>query len=226
MALEMSTISRYPPELLSTICAYIYAASLPPVVTSLDPIIHSDNGLIPTSLPSSFPAPTWADATVRKTLSSLCLTNRAWYDAAKPWLWRKVEVRLPRSWLALVEEVAGDDEETEEADAVQIVDKTMQAAESAALAAKNMLGNPTAAQELHKKLLETLSGPDGSIPPELLTPPLTREPSPQRPRPKSKSPARWKIVRSISVAMQNVMERDNPGLYGKLCPFNTCMING
>jgi hypothetical protein len=26
---------------------------------------------------------------VRRTLSCLCLVNHAWYEAAKPWLWRR-----------------------------------------------------------------------------------------------------------------------------------------
>lgn len=221
MTSEPSVIALYPQELLSIICAYVDAFSQPPIAASLDPIIHTDNedSPLPISFPSSYPAPTWPDATVRRTLASLCLTNRAWHDAAKPWLWRKVEVHLPRSWLALVEEIAGacGDEEAQEAQAVQIVDRTIQAAESAALAAKRMVGDVVDAQELHKRLLETLSGPDGSIPPELLTPPASREVSRQRPRQKSKSPARWKIVRSISVALQDVMEQENPGLYGKHC---------
>lgn len=69
---------------------------------------------------------------------------------------------------------------------------------------------------LKESVLAALTGPDGSIPPELLTPPVSREPSPRRLRTKSKSPARWKIMRSISVAVQDVMGRRDPGIYGEL----------
>ncbi|OBZ72117.1 hypothetical protein A0H81_07807 [Grifola frondosa] len=171
----------------------------------------------PTAQPSSYPAAYWPDAVVRRTLANLCFVNKAWYEAAKPWLWHKVEVRLPRSWLALVEEIAGgDDEDTIEEQAVFMVGQTIKDAETAALAATNMLDGASgdyAASELHDKVLERLVGPDGSIPPELLTPPVSREPSPRRLRTKSTSPARWKLMRSISVAVQDVMERDHPGIY-------------
>src|SRR6266849_9238405 len=32
----------------------------------------------------------------RKTLANLTLMNRAWSEAARPWPWRKFELRLPR----------------------------------------------------------------------------------------------------------------------------------
>ena len=58
-------------------------------------------------------------------------------------------------------------------------------------------------------------GPETSIPLELLSPIATRDSSPSRFRPKSKSPARWKLVRSINDAIRTAMERREPGLYGK-----------
>ncbi|OCH94456.1 hypothetical protein OBBRIDRAFT_884834 [Obba rivulosa] len=204
-----------PPELLSAICARIYDAALPPPIPSLDPLLHPDGG-VPVSLPASYPPAHWSDALVRKTLTNLSLVNRAWYEAAKPWLWHKVEVRLPHSWLALVDQIAGDEEQLDDEQAARIVDRGIQEATNAVLAIKTSLGQPTdkaAASELHDKLMEKLSGPDGSIPPELLSPPASRDPSPRRLRPKSKSPARWKLMRSISAAVQNVMNSDNPGLY-------------
>ncbi|EMD34139.1 hypothetical protein CERSUDRAFT_159603 [Gelatoporia subvermispora B] len=205
----------YPPELLSAICARIYDAALPPPVPSLDPLLNSD-GSIPTSLPSSYPPAHWTDALARRTLANLCLVNRAWYEAAKPWLWRKVEVRLPRSWLTLVDQIVGDEEQLDDEQAARIVDQSIQEATNAVLAIKTSFGQPSdkaAASELHSKLVENLSGPDGSIPPELLSPPASRDPSPRRLRTKSKSPARWKLMRSISAAVQNVMNSDGPGLY-------------
>lgn len=214
-----SVASQCPPELLSLICAHIYAAGLSPAATSLDPLISSED-VVPSGLPSSYPGAHWPEATVRKTLASASLVNHAWYEAAKPWLWKKVEVRLPRSWISLVEELVGGDEEEvlDPEHAAEFVGQTIQDAEDAALAARNLVeGCPDSdgnlAQELHLKLLATLAGPDGHIPPELLSPPATRDPSPRRLRPKSKSPARWKLMRTISDAMQNVMEQEHPGVY-------------
>ncbi|KAI0691531.1 hypothetical protein C8T65DRAFT_670448 [Cerioporus squamosus] len=220
MSSESSLVDQFPPELLSVICAYVYASGLHPPTSSLDPHLYSDHPGAPVGLPSSYPCAYWPEAVVRRTLASLCQVNHAWYDAAKPWLWRKVEIRLPRSWLSIVEEVAGgDDEEASEEQAALIVGQTLKKAESAALAAGSLLrecsGNDSdaAASDLHDKVIERLTGPDISIPPELLTPPASRDPSPRRLRTKSKSPARWKLMRSISVAVQDVMERAHPGIY-------------
>ncbi|KAI0787931.1 hypothetical protein C8Q74DRAFT_1195306 [Fomes fomentarius] len=217
MSTESGLFEQFPPELLAVICAHVYAAGLQPPVPSLDPPLCSDHPDAPTALPSSYPCASWPESVVRRTLANLCLVNNAWNEAAKPWLWRKVEIRLPRSWLAIVEEVAGgDDEEASEERAALMVDRTLKNAETAALAARTWLGECTgndAASDLHDQVLQRLSGPDISIPPELLTPPASREPSPRRPRTKSKSPARWKLMRSISVAVQDVMERAHPGIY-------------
>ncbi|KAI0360146.1 hypothetical protein OH77DRAFT_1394191 [Trametes cingulata] len=217
MTSEPSVVGQFPPELLTVICAHVYAAGLPPPTSSLDPLLCADQPGIPTGLPSSFPPAYWPESVVRRTLANLCQVNKAWYEAAKPWLWRKIEIRLPRSWLSIVEEVAGgDDEDVSEEQAALMVDQTLRSAETAALAAKTLLGESSGnddAEELHDKVLERLSGPDISIPPELLTPPASRDPSPRRLRTKSKSPARWKLMRSISVAVQDVMERAHPGIY-------------
>lgn len=62
-------------------------------------------------------------------------------------------------------------------------------------------------------------GPDTSIAPELLSPVVSRDPSPRRLRPKSKSPARWKLVRSINDAILSAIERKDPGLYSKQTVF-------
>ncbi|KAH9914792.1 hypothetical protein B0H21DRAFT_854653 [Amylocystis lapponica] len=214
--MSSSLVGSYPPELLSAICAYIYAAGLPPVASSLDPLLHSSDS-VPTSLPSSYPPAHWFDPSVRNSLSALCLANKAWYEAAKPWLWRKVEVRLPRSWLSLVDELAGgEDDELDQEQTALIVGETIHVAETAALTSRDMvsrLSDKDAMQELHEKVLAKLSGPDGSIPPELLTPLVSRDPSPRRLRPKSKSPARWKLIRSISVAVQHFIEHTTPGIY-------------
>jgi hypothetical protein len=68
---------------------------------------------------------------------------------------------------------------------------------------------------LEESIFDTLGGPDTCIAPELLSPAISRDPSPRRLRPKSKSPARWKLMRSISDAIQNVLAHREPGVYGK-----------
>jgi len=80
---------QYPPELLFLICAHVYYSSLPPAEPSLDPLILKDYGT-PTGLPSAIPASHWAEPVARRALANLCLVNRAWYEAAKPWLWTKL----------------------------------------------------------------------------------------------------------------------------------------
>ncbi|KAG1905286.1 uncharacterized protein F5891DRAFT_1126082 [Suillus fuscotomentosus] len=212
----MCAILQYPPELLFTICEYIYAAGLPPseYASSLDPLAIGEFGA-PTALPSSMPPPNWSEPEARKTLSHLCLVNHAWYEAAKPWLWHKIEVRLPRSWLALLDEITTDTEDDEKA--ALAVKESIQAATHAALASSAVRTGASSDEDAVRKwkesIMESLSGPDGSIPPELLTPPASRDSSPRRIRPKSKSPARWKIMRTISDAVQNVMDLTEPGVY-------------
>ena len=208
----MSSVSNYPPELLFSICAAVYFAGIPAPNPSLDPLVLNSNA-IPTALPSSLPPSHWPEPVSRRTLANLCLVNKSFYEAARPWLWRRIEVRLPRSWMAFVDEVTGGEEEIN----VQEVDDTIKTAASAALALKSPgLVSDEEAKKLHESILATLAGPDSSIPPELLSPPASREPSPRRIRAQSKSPARWKVLRSINEALQDAMERD--GVYGKQSP--------
>lgn len=200
---------NYPSELLDAICAQIYANGLPPVETSLDPVIVTANGA-PTAYPSSAPQAYWPEPVVRRALASLCLVNHAWYEAAKPWLWRRVEVRLPRTWLSLVEEIAWNYEE-ETVDSV--MGKTIQAAAKAAANATTLASDRDALLKLEASLLDTLELPDNAINPDLLSPVPSRDPSPRRIRPKSKSPARWKILRSINDAIQDVLDSQTPGVH-------------
>ncbi|KAG1771026.1 hypothetical protein EDD22DRAFT_977024 [Suillus occidentalis] len=199
----MSAVLQYPPELLFTICEYIYAAGLPPsdYASSLDPLAIGEFGT-PSALPHG------------NLFPSLCLVNHAWYEAAKPWLWHKIEVRLPRSWLALLDEITTDTEDDEKT--ALVFKESIQAATRAALASAVRTGassDEDAVRKWKESIMESLTGPDGSIPPELLTPPASRDPSPRRLRPKSQSPARWKIMRTISDAVQNVMDLTEPGVY-------------
>ncbi|KAH9068440.1 hypothetical protein EDB83DRAFT_2376531 [Lactarius deliciosus] len=207
---------EYPPELLSLICAHVYESAIPSRVSSLDPLYLLE-AAVPTGSPSSYPPPNWQEHIARNTLASLMLVNHAWSEAARPWLWRKIEVRLPRSWLSFLEEISGgeDDEVTEEA-AARAVDQSITQAAHAALAAKtgnSMTPDAEAERKLKESILQELGGPDSSIPPELLSPPASRDPSPRRLRHKSKSPARWELLRSISDAVQDLMGRDENGMY-------------
>ncbi|KAJ6494773.1 hypothetical protein C8R47DRAFT_382695 [Mycena vitilis] len=195
---------RYPPELLLAICAYIHSSCIPSPVPSLDPLVTGHHG-VPTSLPSSMPPASWPEPVARHTLAQLCLVSRAWYDAAKPWLWDKLEVRLPRSFLSMVEEIAWDyNEETVD----MVMGNTIRAATKAAALATGSAAPSEAAKALEEHILFCLDAPDEAIPLELLSPVASREPSPRRLRPKSKSPARWKIMRSISDAVQTLLDND------------------
>ncbi|KAI6003427.1 hypothetical protein EDC04DRAFT_2786114 [Pisolithus marmoratus] len=211
----MSAILRCPSELLFIICSHIYAAGIPAAPSSLDPVALGDYG-IPTALPSSVAPSHWPEPVVRKTLTNLCLVNHAWHEAAKPWLWRRIEVRLPRSWLALVDEITGgEDEQNAERTAIAI-EQSIQAVAEAAIATTAMAGassDEEAVKKWKECILQTLAGPDGSVPPEVLTPPASRDPSPRRLRAKSKSPGRWKLMRSISDAVQDIADRNEFGLY-------------
>lgn len=113
-----------------------------------------------------------------------------------------------------MEEIAWNyDEETVDL----VMGNSIKAAADAAIASTSS-GSPhdkEASFQLEISILDTLRAPDGSIPPELLSPMVSRDPSPRRLRPKSKSPARWKLMRSISDAIQGVLERRDPGVYSE-----------
>ena len=219
---------QYPPELLYTICAHVYASCLLPDDPSLDPLIVTDHRA-PTAHPSSIPAGYWPEPVARRTLASLCLVNHAWFEAAKPWLWHKyamssilkcvfllkprcrLEVRLPRTWLSLVEEIAWNYEE-ETVDSV--MEKTMKAAANAAIQSSNVHSNKLDARLEESMFFDRIDFPDTTISMDLLSPVPSRNPSPRRLRPKSKSPARWKLLKSINDAIQDVMNSQANGVYG------------
>ncbi|KAJ3502582.1 hypothetical protein NMY22_g18537 [Coprinellus aureogranulatus] len=213
VALQSHSTFDFPPEILYDICAQVYTAGLPPAESSLDPVIPSEG--IPTGHPSAVPPANWSEGDSRNTLASCCLVNHAWYEAAKPWLWHRLEVRLPRTWLSLVEQLAWNyDEESVD----NVMEKSFKAAADIAMA--------SAASEIEKEETRRLSEsffeidnaaavdvPEDPISVDMLSPMSSREPSPRRLRPKSKSPARWKIVRSISDAIQTALDQRSPGLY-------------
>ncbi|KAF8604201.1 hypothetical protein BDV93DRAFT_522654 [Ceratobasidium sp. AG-I] len=191
----------YPAELYASVCAAIYDLSLPPAVPCLDPLIENEDSSSPVALPSSYPAAYWSEPVTRNTLASLSRVSKAWQDAAKPYLWRRVEIRLPRSWLGVVEEIGGGDAEDENSQSDELVSRTVkQAAEAAAQA-----GGACAIQ-IHESIMakldcvmeqrETRFISNSGIPIELLSPPASREPSPGRLR--AKSPGRWRFMRTVS----------------------------
>lgn len=211
---------EYPAELLNIICCHVYYSTFAPEQPTLDPLFAFDNTAsstpvgAPCSFPSALPPAHWSEPTTRRTLKNLCLVNHDWYQAAKPWLWRNLEVRLPRGWLTLVEEVAWEfDEETVD----QVMENTVKAATQSALLTRRIdnTSDEDASKSLRESILESLATPmpDESIPFELLSPFPSREPSPRRFRHKSQSPARWELMRSISDAIQLVMRKQDPNVY-------------
>ncbi|KIJ52608.1 hypothetical protein M422DRAFT_26181 [Sphaerobolus stellatus SS14] len=185
------------PDVLYSICSAAFTAALPPSVSSLDPPFAPSEDKYPTGCPSSYPSPNWPEPLARKTLASLCLVNKACHNAAQPWLYRKVEVRMPLNWLNFVDEITGGEEDGEPEPPVALVDQTVKNAAS-------LLGNKGDPLRIQECVMESLEAgiPVESIPLELLTPPLSREPSPQRLR--AKSPGRWRLIRSITDAVENV----------------------
>lgn len=212
-----SVVIEFPPELIAQICAHIYDAlqHLSHAQTSLDPLLFFNKIDSPSALPSSYPPAYWPEQLGRHTLANLCLVNHAWFQAAKPFLWRNLEVRLPRSWLALVEQISWDYEE-ETVD--QVMETTVKAAAKvAALASSTGQSHDfeVAQKILEEGIYDSITLPDEGIDFDLLSPAATRDPSPRRIRHKSKSPARWELLRSISNALEDIMRIQNPSMYGK-----------
>lgn len=124
----------------------------------------------------------------------------------------RLEVRFPRTWLSLVEEIAWNYEE----ETVDIVmDKTIRAATNAAVASTSSECDKAAVVGFDENLFDSFEGPDTTISLNLLSSAPSRDTSPRRLRPKSKSPARWKLLRSIKDAVQDVVDRQSSsGMYG------------
>lgn len=92
----MAKFDDLPPEILRIITQLIYLDHLP---RSLFRCID------PHGLPSTYPDGRLISATqtlTKSTLHSLCLTNVALYQAARPLLWRRLQITLPYSFLLLL----------------------------------------------------------------------------------------------------------------------------
>ncbi|KAG8954479.1 hypothetical protein FRC04_011806 [Tulasnella sp. 424] len=198
------SMAALPHEILSSVCALAYEASLSNDV-SLDPLFTPLTETTPTALPSSYPPSSWSETTTRKTLASLCLVNRAWYHASKPYLWRHIEIRQPRSWLAFVEQVGGSDPAEHQLEATAerlVISRAASLASRAAVAGGSFEESAELLERsIHQQLL-CHTVPHDSVPAELLTPPASREPSPARLR--AKSPVRWRFLRAVSDAVQSL----------------------
>jgi hypothetical protein len=94
-----------------------------------------------------------------------------------------------------------------------LIDQTIRKAAMVAFATPNLhCDSAQLEQSVLAKL--TISEPDGSVPPELLSPPASREPSPARLRTRAQSPGRWRLIRTVNNALKNVLEQSDPGVYG------------
>jgi hypothetical protein len=105
----------------------------------------------------------------------------------------------------------------EEESVDNVMDLTIKAASNVAIASAASEVEKEEARRLEESLFinTEFDLPEDAISPDLLSPIPSRNPSPRRLRPKSKSPARWKIVRSISDAFQTAMDQHAPGMYGE-----------
>ena len=119
---------EYPPEVLEAIAYAVYLAAEPQIPSSLDPVFTPDTPTpAPTRLPSSWPPSSWTEERSRTTLKNLCTVSRSFYAAAKPYVWRRAQIRLPRSWLSLVSEITGGEDVVDES-AMDLVEEALDVA--------------------------------------------------------------------------------------------------
>jgi hypothetical protein len=119
---------EYPPEVLEAIACAVYLAAEPQLPSSLDPIFASDAQTpLPTGLPSSWPQARCAMEQSRTTLKDLCTVSRAFYAAARPYVWRRAQIQLPRSWTSLVSEITGGEDVVDES-AMDLVEQSLDVA--------------------------------------------------------------------------------------------------
>jgi hypothetical protein len=202
LRLRHTTMNDLPLELLSHVAAAVFWSAHNSSTRTLDPFVldAQDGAELTTSASYCWPEPT-----MRRTLASLCRVNHACAEATRPWLWRVVSVRLPRDWIALLDQTL---EEVEES-----ADGSAGASETGLCATAMERGEMTPSSSASTGL-RFADIPSMSIPLELLTPPASREPSPRRLRSKSRGPARWEVIRSLTHAMQSMMRRQEPAYFG------------
>lgn len=104
---------EYPPEVLEAIAYAVYLAAEPQLPSNLDPFL-SPIPPTPTGLTSPWVPPSWSKEWSRRTLESLCTVSRAFFAAARPFVWRRAQIRLPRGWMSLVSEITGGEDVVDE----------------------------------------------------------------------------------------------------------------
>jgi hypothetical protein len=119
---------EYPPEVLEAITYAVYLAAKSHHPTSLDPIFAPATPTpAPTGLPSSWPPPSWTKERSAVTLKNLCAVSRAFYAAARPYVWRRAQIRLPRGWMSLLSEITGGEDIVDES-AMDLVEQSLDVA--------------------------------------------------------------------------------------------------
>ncbi|KAG8832408.1 hypothetical protein FRC17_001389 [Serendipita sp. 399] len=218
--------TEYPVEVLDAICSAVFNAAEPPPVSSLDPVIHQQCLTLPspTTFPTSYPPGSWPEPLSRLTLTNLSRVSKAFYKATRQYVWRRVEIHLPRTWLALVEEITGGEEIVDE-EAANLVEQSLNEAATYVYAATSptMEIDRDELFRLRSIIRARLERDAIDLPPEVLTPPDSRNASPMRPRNqslearnsrhKSKSPGRWRVIRAVSRATRDVVASVKPQLY-------------
>lgn len=217
-------LRTYPADVLEAIAAAVYAAALPSNTPSLDPLYSlspEHNSVPPNASPSTYPTAYWPEPASRKTLATLCLVSKDFREAAVPWLWRRLEINIPRNWLGILDAICGQDDEPEKPISIASVltdDRAQQVtATAAAQAHENDVVTippsfPPAATEPTRDDprdgAAVLPSGLGPVPRDLLTPPSSRDPSPARLRLRAASPGRWRFIKAVNKIVHH------SGLYG------------
>ena len=119
---------QFPPEVLDAIAYAVYLAAELQLPSSLDPILTLNTPtLAPTGLTSSWPPPSWSKEWPKRTLKSLCSVSRAFFAAARPYVWRQAQIRVPRDWMSLVSEITGGEDVVDES-AMDLIEHSLDVA--------------------------------------------------------------------------------------------------
>lgn len=225
----MPRLTYYPADILEAIAAAVYAAALPSKATSLDPLYslgRSDDAAPPTASPSTYPIAYWPEPTSRKTLATLCLVSKDFREAARPWLWRRLEINIPHHWLKILDAICGEDERPEgprppnnisglladssvEYSHPRAISGAACESEFECISASSSAAVGTTSEAGFDGTAAFPSGL-GSVPHDLLTPPLSRAPSPARLHLRAASPGRWQFIKAVN----RIVHHSEPGLYG------------
>lgn len=216
--------THYPADVLEAISAAVYAAALPSAATSLDPLYSLSmphNPAPPTASPSTYPAAYWPEPTSRSTLATLCLVSHDFREAARPWLWRRLEINIPRHWLEILDAICGEDEQENSPNSISgmLTENYVKCSRSQAIARtcsgkfkclpafSSASGEKTSEEGFDG--LSALPVGLGTVPHDLLTPISSRAPSPAGLQLRAASPGRWQFIKAL-----NKLHHSDPGFYG------------